>query len=237
MRLRPLWGLTAAFLPALALLVALGAWQLERREWKLALIAAQEAQLSAPPVALEALSAAQARGESIDYRPVVARGRFDHAHELYLFRPSREGEGGYHVITPLLRDGKPPVLVDRGYVPAALRDPDLRKAGNIKGPLTVRGIARESEKGGPFTPRDEPEKRLFFARDVEAMAAAIGLEGPEPFFVEADATENPGGWPKGGQTAIALRNPHLGYALTWFGLAVVLIAVYLAYHRARGRLG
>jgi surfeit locus 1 family protein len=237
MRFRPLKGATLAFLPAFALLIALGIWQLERREWKLALIAEMTAQLSAPPVPLENLERARAAGAPVNYRPVVAQGRFDHSRELHLFRPSREGEGGYHIITPLLREAGLPVLVDRGFVPGTRLDPATRGAGNAEGVVTLRGIARESEKGGTFTPANEPAKNLWFTRDSTAMGAAVGLAHVEPFFIEADATENPGGFPQGGQTEITLRNAHLGYALTWFGLAGALTFVYLAYHRAQGRLG
>jgi surfeit locus 1 family protein len=230
-------GVTLAFLPAFALLLALGVWQLERRERKLALIAEMTAQLAEPPVSLEALARAHAAGERVDYRPVIAHGRFDNAHELYLFRPSRAGEGGYHVITPLLRDDDLPVLVDRGFVPPTRLDPATRSAGNLEGLVTLRGIARESEKAGPFTPANEPDTNLWFTRDAAAMAAAAGLGQVEPFFIEADAAENPGGFPIGGQTEVTLKNPHLGYALTWFGLAAALVFVYLAYHRSQGRLG
>ncbi len=237
MKFRPLTGATLAFLPALALLLALGVWQLERREWKLALIAEMTAQLSEPPVSLETLARARADGEKVNYRPVVTRGRFDHKRELHLFRPSREGEGGYHIITPLLRDEGLPVLVDRGFVPPTRLEPATRAAGNVEGEVRLRGIAREGERGGPFTPANEAEKNLWFTRDASAMGAAVGFPQVEPFFIEADAAENPGGFPQGGQTVVALRNPHLGYALTWFGLAGALTFVYLAYHRAQGRLG
>jgi surfeit locus 1 family protein len=237
MTFRPLKGATLSFLPAFALLVALGVWQLERREWKLALIAEMTAQLTKPAVSLESLERAQAAGEPVNYRPVVTRGRFDHTHELYLFRASRAGEGGYHIVTPFLRDDGLPVLVDRGFVPPERLDPTTRAEGNVEGEVTLRGIARASEKAGPFTPANEPENNLWYLRDAAAMGAAAGLAQLEPFFIEADATENPGGLPVGGQTELALKNPHLGYALTWFGLAGVLTIVYLAYHRAQGRLG
>jgi surfeit locus 1 family protein len=237
MNFRPLRSVTLAFLPAFALLVGLGVWQLQRREWKLSLIDEMTAQFSLPPVSLEVLERAQARGESVNYRSVVASGRFDHARELHLFRTSREGEGGYHIITPLLRTDGLPVLVDRGFVPPSRLDPATRSQGDIEGTVTLRGIARVSEKPGPFTPQNRADENLWFMRDAAAMGATLDLLAVEPFFIEADATPNPGGFPQGGQTVVTLPNPHLGYAFTWFGLAGALTFVYLAYHRARGRLG
>ena len=68
------------------------------------------------------------------------------------------------------------------------------------------------------------------------MGAADGLANAAPFYIEADAIPNPGGWPKGGATLPALPNDHLQYAMTWFGLALSLMAIYLLYHRSRGRL-
>ena len=68
------------------------------------------------------------------------------------------------------------------------------------------------------------------------MAAADGLHLAAPVVIEADATPNPGGWPKGGQTVVDFPNNHLSYAMTWFGLAAGLLGVYFAYHVSKGRL-
>ena len=78
---------------------------------------------------------------------------------------------------------------------------------------------------------------MWFARDVSAIAAADGVTLRAPVVVEADATPNPGGWPKGGQTVVSLPTNHLQYAITWYLMALGLIAVYLVYHRQKGRLG
>jgi surfeit locus 1 family protein len=222
-------------LPMLAVLIALGSWQLERRAWKLALIAEMQARLTAPEIALDALPDGPAR----DYRRVVVSGRFDHAKEVYWLTtgPEPEGEPGYHVITPLLREDGPAILIDRGFVPVALRDALNRPQGQAEGPVTIKGILRESQPAGLFTPPDDPGRRLIYARNIPRIAAEIGLAPVMPVFIEADAAANPGGYPLGGQTVLALRNEHLQYALTWFGLAAALVIVYLLYHRSRGRLG
>jgi surfeit locus 1 family protein len=81
------------------------------------------------------------------------------------------------------------------------------------------------------------KKRLWFARDVKAMAALDHLTLVAPVVVEADASPNPGGWPKGGQTVVSLPNNHLQYAITWYLMALGLLAVYLVWHRQKGRLG
>ena len=81
---------------------------------------------------------------------------------------------------------------------------------------------------------DRTTNRLLMAVVIFLTGAALKLAAP--VVVEADATPNPGGWPKGGQTRVAFRNEHLQYAITWFALAAALLGVYLTYHISRGRL-
>lgn len=233
-RFRPLLVPTVWFVPALALLIGLGLWQIERLQWKRDLIARVESRVASPAVPLEqALTHGPAAAE---WRHIVVRGRFAHDKELYVYAPSREGEAGLHVVTPLVRSDDSAVLVDRGFVPEALKDPATRSAGQIAGNVAVTGIVRGSQKPGMFTPKPEPARRLWFAKDAEDMATAADVRLIAPVIVEADTTPNPGGWPKGGQTRVDFRNDHLQYALTWFGLALVLAVIYLLYHRRQGRL-
>ena len=98
------------------------------------------------------------------------------------------------------------------------------------------GVWRTPDAVGFFTPQADKAMRVWYARDVAAIAKADRVVLAAPVIVEADATANPGGWPKGGQTVVQFRNEHLQYAITWFALAAALLGVYLAYHRSRGRL-
>jgi surfeit locus 1 family protein len=237
MRFRPLFWPTVMALPTLAVLIGLGTWQLERREWKLGLIAEMEVRLHEPPRPVMELAQMAREGRSIAYRRAEAKGRFNGARELFWFTPGPEGEPGYHLIVPLRLEAGGVLLVDRGFIPAALKDPALRPQSRLQGPVRIDGIVRDSQKPGPFTPADAPAESLVFARDVPQMAGLLGLTDVLPFFVEADAALNPGGYPIGGQTQVTLRNEHLQYALTWFGLAAALVIVYLLYHRKNGRLG
>jgi surfeit locus 1 family protein len=219
-------------LPMLAVLIGLGSWQLERLHWKLGLIAEMDARLHGPEQPLEALSTQ----DRVDYRRVSVTGTFDYSHELFWLTPGPDGEPGYHLLTPLTLTDGALLIVDRGFIPAALKDPGTRVQSRPAGPVTLQGIARDSQKPGAFTPPDDPGQGLIYARDMERIAAGTGLPKVLPFFVEADATPNPGGYPLGGQTKVTLRNEHLNYAITWFGLAAALVMVYLLYHRSKGRL-
>ena len=141
---------------------------------------------------------------------------------------------GYWVITPLATPDFT-VLVNRGFVPQDRRDPATRAAGQAAGPVTISGLLRFSEPGGGFLRANDPGAGRWYSRDVAAIAAAERLEGAvAPYFIDADATANPGGLPVGGLTVVRFRNPHLSYALTWFALAGGLVWLAL---RARERPG
>jgi len=127
-------------------------------------------------------------------------------------------------------------MVDRGIVPREKLAPASRAAGNPGAWTSVTGVWRRPDGPGLFTPRPDLKHRVWYSRDVKAIAAADHLSLAAPELVEADATPNPGGWPKGGQTVVTFRNQHLSYAVTWFGLAAGLVGVWLAYHISKGRI-
>jgi len=232
-RFRPLWRLTLASVALFAILVGLGVWQLERLQWKLALIAEVNHHLAEPPISL---AKALSLGGAAQYRHVALTGRFDNAKEAYVFATAPGGEQVYHVIAPFRVEGDGTLLVDRGIVPEEKLAPKTRLAGQPKGTQHLIGVWRTPDAPGFFTPPPDRAHRIWYARDLKGIAATDGLRLAAPVLVEADAMANPGGWPKGGQTVVSFRNEHLQYALTWFGLAAVLLAVYVAYHVSRGRL-
>jgi surfeit locus 1 family protein len=164
---------------------------------------------------------------------VTLRGIYDHVEESYLFRANSTGAAGgapgYEVMTPLALEGGGVVFVNRGFVPDDRRDPASRTAGQTQGTVAVTGLMRRAESRNFFTPPDDPGKNLWFTRDPAALAAHWGVADAAPFSVDADAAPNTGGWPKGGATVMTIPNNHLGYALTWFGLAATLAAVTAAY--------
>jgi surfeit locus 1 family protein len=108
----------------------------------------------------------------------------------------------------------------------------LRAKGQIESVTTVTGIVRAPEKQGLFTPDNEPKANRWFWRDWPAMRRALfpaRTVEVAPFFLEADDTPVPGGWPKGGQTRLDIPNDHLQYAITWFLLAAGLLVIYALY--------
>lgn len=206
---------------AIAGLVALGLWQLERRTWKLALIAQVERRLSAAPVPAPGPSVWPGIGKDDAYTRVTLRGTYAHDRETLVQAATALG-GGYWVLTPLVTDAGFTVLVNRGFVP-----PDRKvRAKPPAVPVSVTGLLRLTEPGGGFLRSNDPAADRWYSRDVAAIGARRALTRAAPYFVDADAASEPG-WPRGGLTVIAFANNHLHYALTWFAMAAMLAGVSL----------
>ncbi len=236
---RPLLVPTLWIVPLLAILLGLGVWQgFYRLPWKLDLLAKIHTGLSAPPVALGDVLPAMddAHISDADYRRVVVRGLFQNGEEIFFFTTGSDGAPVYHVLTPFRMDDGHTLLIDRGWIPTGLPTSAWRR-GDLNGARAVTGIIRKPAPPGWFTPPVDMAHRIVHTRDPQTLAKAFGLRNVFPMFLEADATPNPGGWPRGGVTIVGLPNDHLQYAITWFGLALGLFAVYLAYHHSKGRLG
>lgn len=206
---------------SLALLFgALGVWQVERLAWKRDLIARVEARLAAPPVPLGPRDpTASFMAGDAEYLRVRATGRFDHRRETLVDALTERGKG-FWVLTPLVTDDRT-ILVNRGFVPTDRARPSTRGAGQPAGEVTVTGLVRLTEPRGRFLRANRPDADLWYSRDVAAIAKARGLTAAEPYFIDAGATPNSGGYPIGGLTVVRFPNNHLIYALTWFGLSLL----------------
>ncbi|MGQ4273904.1 SURF1 family protein [Terrihabitans sp. B22-R8] len=205
-----------------AALIALGTWQVQRLFWKHDLIARVDARVHAEPVA----PPARARWGEIDaasdeYRRLRIAGTLLHDRET-LVQALTERGAGFWVLTPLRTASGDIVLVNRGFVPRERRDPASRAEGRIEGETEVTGLLRLTEPGGGFLRSNDPAADRWHSRDVAAIAAARGLTDAAPYFIDADAHPNPGGFPVGGLTVIRFSDNHLVYALTWYVLAAML---------------
>lgn len=234
---RPRLGPTLFAIPVVLLCLALGFWQLQRLHWKERLIAQRQAGLSAaavaPPRTLD-------EARALEFHPIALVGVFLNDKELFLGASAESGRLGYQVLTPLREASGRIVFVDRGFIPSELRDPDKRAAGQFEGRVRITGLLRlppERKPGGLVSaalPDNRPDRNYWFWIDLPAMAAADRLDPGQvaPFYVDADKTPNPGGWPQGGVTRLDLPNDHLQYAITWFALAIAMVVIYIAYHRS-----
>lgn len=213
---------------ALAVLLALGTWQVKRLYWKEDLLAGIEQRSHAQPIRPGEILAALAAGEAIDYRASQASGRYLHDKERHFFA-TFQGHSGFYVYTPLQLDDGSFLFVNRGFVPFDRKEPVTRPLSLIEGDQQVSGLARARlpEKPSFMVPENDEAGNVFYWKDLDRMAASAGLPAGQvlPFFLDADATPVPGGLPRGGVTAIVLPNSHLQYAVTWYGLALALAGV------------
>lgn len=233
---------TLAMLVTVAILMALGTWQMQRLAWKTGMIAMVESRAGAAPVDFPATATWGALDpETVDYLPVRLTGRFRHADEVHVYWPLTEPKGpvggpGYFVFTPLERADGSMVFVNRGFVPDARKDAATRAEGQITGEVTIEGLVRLPEAANAFTPPEDLARNRFYQRDPKLFAKARGLDPVKvaPVMVDAAASATPaGGLPQAGETLMVFRNNHLQYAGTWYGLALCCLGVYAVFVRAR----
>lgn len=212
-------------------LIALGVWQVQRLAWKTDLIARVEARIHAAPAPAPGPAQWPAvTREADEYRRVRLTGTFLHDREALVQAVTELGPG-YWVLTPLVDAQGAVTLVNRGFVPTELRAAAGRPQGQVADEVTVTGLIRMSEPGGGFLRANDPAGDRWYSRDVAAIAGARGLAAAAPYFVDADASPNPGGYPRGGLTRVVFPNSHLVYALTWFAMAGVAAAMFAFFAR------
>lgn len=221
--------LALCVLSGIVFLSGLGIWQLNRLEWKNAMIARVEANLKKPPVPITTIEQMHEAGKDIEYAPTFVSGEFDHANEQHYFA-THKGRSGYYIYTPLSRaDGKI-IFVNRGFVPLEKKEASTRSEGLIEGTVEIAGLARSAPGNKPnsFVPNNDLGKNVYYWKSISQMygRAYDKMEiQTTPFFIDANNQPVPGGLPIGGVTRIQFPNSHLQYALTWFGLAGALLFV------------
>lgn len=229
-RARSLLGMGVITLIMLATLVGLGAWQLQRRAEKHALIAALTERLATAPVALPAK--AEWLGltpEHDEFRRVTLVAAPEAKPDARVFasgsalRSDITGLGVWAFVPVRLASGET-VVVNRGFVPDGQQASPSLSATDAAQPITLTGYLRFPEKPGTFAAHEDLGKRLWFVRDHLAMSLALHWGDVAPFYVDLEAPSPPAGVPKPGPLEVHLRDPHLQYAMTWFGLAIVVAA-------------
>jgi surfeit locus 1 family protein len=230
---------------AFALLVSLGIWQLQRKTWKENLIATLTERISAPPTAVPPRAEWPSLTPVADeFRHVRLRAQFVAGSEGRVYgsaglRDDIKGQGYFAFAPARLSDGST-VVVNRGFVDNANPDASVKPIALPEGPIEIVGALRWPEEPGWFVTPYSERQNLWFTRDHRAMAARYGWgqvspSNVAPFYIEMESPVPPGGVPRPGTIAVKLRNEHFGYALTWFGLAAVLVGVFAFWMRSRRR--
>ena len=222
-------------LVGIAILCGLGVWQLDRKVWKENLIAALTERLAREPANL----APRDRWGSLtptreEFARVGFPAEFLPGQEALVYsagsalRPDVQGPG-YWVFSPARLAGGSLIIVNRGFVPLDRKDPASRSDGEPRGSVDVVGFVRWPETRGLFTPDDDPQNNVWYLRDTKAIAAAKKWDSAAPFYIDEESPVPPGGLPKPAKLQVNLPDNHLQYAITWFGLALALAGVYLAW--------
>lgn len=224
---------------AFALLVGLGVWQMQRLQWKQQLTAKIEKRTAAEPLSIDDALVRWGDTGDVEFARVLVHGKFLHDRELHLYA-LRDGTPGWRIVTPLDTDDAQIILVDRGFVPDALKDAQKRRQGQVDGEVSLTGAARAPAlEQGQFIPDNDQARNIWYWRDLEAMGSAAlepdQLPSLVPFYVEAHEPAPPGGWPRPHAAAPRIPNRHLEYALTWFALAGILAVMYVLFLRANLR--
>lgn len=235
-RVRLLWPALLTIV-GVAILAALGTWQLQRMDEKQRFIARLTTQAAGNPAAMPATATwAGLDPATLDLTRVAASGSYLGEQFASVRTTIAAGERGTRQLSGFgrwifqgfrLADGGV-ILVNRGFVPEG-------RLGEIKpasGEATVTGFLRAPEGRGAFTPADLPAQREFYTRDPAAIAASLNLGTTAPFYLEAERqgdgmTPPAGVLPK--ELIERIPNNHLSYALTWYGLALTLIGVFSAF--------
>ena len=235
MYFKPYLWLTLLSVPALALLLFLGSWQVQRLFWKTDLISTFTERAAASPISVSELV-----GSSKDnqFRRLSLSGTFLHDDEVYLVGRTYEGNAGFHVVTPLRQKDDSIIFINRGWVSEDYRLPAQRPFSLTTGEVQIDGIIRLPQQQGYFVPDNEPERGFWFTLKPDEIARFRDYSSVETdYYVDQVRTSDVITLPISAEVRVDVRNAHLNYALTWFGVALSLIGVYIAYHVSAGRLG
>lgn len=218
-------------LVAFSTCVGLGIWQTQRLAWKDGLQAQIDATKEKPP--LTKLPKDEEALKALEFQRVKLSGTWRHDIEYHLFPRIYQGRKGYALITPLqLADGRT-VLINRGWIPMEHKDIAKRRETIVAGYGKVTGMIRTTRERNRFTLGNQPEMNIWFARDIDAMAAQYGLKNIVPAMVDAVGKQDLKHLPVPSDGTIRLRNDHLSYIITWYGLAVAILVIFLVYHRKK----
>jgi cytochrome oxidase assembly protein ShyY1 len=234
---RGIVGLGLITLVMLGCLVSLGIWQIHRKQEKRALIAALTARLAAEPVPLAPAQAwPTLTPEHDEFRRVTLRALPDARPHAFVFtsgsalRPDVSGLGVWE-FAPVRTPSGETVVVNLGFVP----DGKVALDRSDSAPVTLTGYLRFPEQSTVFTPLPDLGRRTWYGRDSTAMAQTLDWGEVAPFYVDLEAPAPAAEWPKPGPLQVGLRDLHLQYAITWFGLAAVVAAAFAVWAAGQRR--
>lgn len=221
------------FIAAFTVCCALGIWQMQRLAWKEAIIADTEAKKQMP-----ALANLPQDISGLEYRNAILTGKLLNDEAMFMIGRQMGMESGYYVVTPLvLEDDGRIILVNRGF---ATPDKHEHPGGAVtisniskpEGITTVSGLLRPLREKRYFSPKNDPVRNIWSYEDIKAVGEKLGQE-PLPLVLEVVGEHEKGISPMPNDGQVIFRNDHLGYAVTWFGLALVSVVMFIAYYKKK----
>ena len=233
---RPLLWPSILSMLVFLILLSFGTWQIKRLFWKEALIERYLIQSQSKPIKDPALFK---KNNLNEFKAIEIQGSFLHENEIYINGKTFEGNAGFHVITPFKLRNKSIILINRGWVSEGYRDPEKRKFSLIEDNIVLKGIIRFPQKKGYFVPENDGNKGFWFTIKPREIFNFIQLDSEtliDDYYIDALRKGKKLTLPIGVTGKPKLRNQHLSYAITWYGLALSLLFVYFSYHVSVGRL-
>ncbi len=216
-----------ACLVAFAVLTGLGVWQTKRLFWKNELIDQIISRATSEPISLDRVLEMVSKGQDIRFVRVSVSGTYQHDSELH-FYTIHESEPGWRVVTPLTASNRNVVLIDRGFVPISGKEQTVRQEGIQLGTVDLVGTVRvDYAPKGNFTRNNIPERNRWYWLDRPAVFKVANITGAATFVIQLETQDHTGEWPKALKVSPRLPNNHLSYALTWFGMALGLVIVFV----------
>lgn len=227
-RFRPRPVPTIVALIAFVILASLGTWQVQRLSWKSDLLETMAERTAAAAVPLAGLPVDDPA--AVAWRRVHVAGRFvSPAGPAQLYGvEQRNGALGGRLLGVFETEGGSALLVDRGFAPEAGPAPALPE-GQVELDAVLRD--RSADDSSLFLPDNDPKAGRWFWLDLAALGEQFGYR-LEPVALQL-LPGSPGATPQAAAPMINLPNNHLGYAITWYGLALALLVIYVVFSSER----
>jgi surfeit locus 1 family protein len=211
--------------------MALGTWQVQRLHWKESIIADLASANAKDPITK--LPTEKTELDALQFRKVSLSGTWLGDTEFHLAPRYWRDQFGYTIVTPFkLNDGRT-LLVNRGWVPAAKKEPATRPETRVKGYAAINGLIRTDSDRSYFSPPNQPEKNLWFGRDISVMGSYAKLPNVVPVMVDLVGMQDANKLPVPSDGTIRVRNDHLSYIITWYGIALGILVIFVLYHRKK----
>ncbi len=226
---KPTLAFTLFTLFSIAGLLALGGWQISRMEWKDAIITKIETANVQSPLTVDFIPDSADAYAELGFRKAKIRGEFISDVELHIAARFHKSQQGYHVHTPFRMEDGRIILLNRGWVPADLKNQEQRLDSVAEGWQELEVQIRTDNDSTMYTPENQPIKNMWFHKDIELMSADSGYK-LLPYAADVVGDNNQKTLPVPSSGDIQLRNNHFEYSLTWFGMSFAILMFYFGGH-------